>query len=315
MDQDSDDEYMEEVENVVLIESPGKSKNIDLVKKDNRRRDFFLTWKQAVGTKPLFDLKSKDNVEKMLKEINTEKRSVSYMTIGNKSTNDETKHHEVELVLKIKCKNAIYIGKLLKTLYSTFPDFEGVINFGEADNDTYLEKSRRIVAPLSPRDVDMKPFVYGETFHELLKRIENSSRKQSTKRKMSLNWSMDIEQAATYASGCWPTLVKTEIFQEYGKKHPFQFRTAFDDFSGTNRHTQRELGWLPGKEKRGTARTQETIDIGRAIRAGQIRNTIGRVKNIPGIDMCTREKDEQEVVPENNSIIPGRVSIWSKMRL
>ena len=132
---------------------------------------------------------------------------------------------------------------------------------------------------------------------------------------MSLNWCMDIEQAATYASGCWPTLVKTEIFQKYGEKHPFQFRTAFDDFSGANRHTQRGLGWLPGKEKRGTARTQETIDLGRAIRAGQIRNTIGRVKNIPGRDMCTSEEDEEEVVTENNSIIPGRVSIWSKMRL
>lgn len=201
-------------------------------------RDFFF-WFEDTNT--LGDFKSQHTVENIKKAIDEKdprddtkmKRDVMCITIGVKSM---ITSRTIEMAIKIESKRAVSAGLILKKIYKMFPNFHGEIGFDKSDNDSYLKKARRIIAPTKAVDIDLKPLIVGEELYDLLRRIQNAEKKQEGPRKIEIKgteqqYIRGWMDAAKQADGSWAKLTGTSKYINWGWENPLHARAYFDHYA------------------------------------------------------------------------------------
>lgn len=195
-----------------------------------KRRDILIVFK---NTNIIGDMKSIENVEKILHGTTTNTSKITYMTLVEVPSKNRGEK-ETHMAVKIETKNAISLGTFISKMYKLFPSYHDVISCEISCTSTYLGKARTLVSPIETKEIDTSPYVYGESLTDLLKRIENSAKGEKTLLSVSKKWTPEIIQACRDANGSWSKLTETSVFKEQGMLSPYQFRTAFDAFSGSS---------------------------------------------------------------------------------
>lgn len=141
---------------------------------------------------------------------------------------------QVRMVFEITSKSAVSIGSFLWKFYSVFPDYHYIIQMDITNKSKFLPRARDLVAPKAPPghiEIDKNPFLYKGTLPELLTQVENCARGVERKRAISLDWSQELIDAATDASGCWTRFIQSNAYKELSQYYPYHCRSAFDYYS------------------------------------------------------------------------------------
>lgn len=144
---------------------------------------------------------------------------------------------QVRMVFEITSKSAVSIGSFLWKFYSVFPDYHYIIQMDITNKSKFLPRARELVAPKDPPghiEIDKNPFLYKGTLPELLTQVENYARGVERKRAISLDWSQELIDAATDASGCWTRFIKSAVYIQLSEYYPYHCRSAFDMYSNSS---------------------------------------------------------------------------------
>lgn len=151
----------------------------------------------------------------------------------------------LRIALEIRAKNSLSLPAFLKMLYvQIFPKYHCQIQVDSSkdSNTSYLKKARELVAPLEAREMDMEPFVFGETFYDLLMRIENDVKDAKRTTAINRTWwkyPRGILRAALEANRSWLVFIGDDEYKKLGAMYPFRDRYAFDKVS------TEIIPWLP----------------------------------------------------------------------
>jgi len=81
------------------------------------------------------------------------------------------------------------------------------------------------------KKVDPQPYVMGETYINLCKRIENSGSGAVRSREIRQNWNQEMIQAAKEAEGNFETYMESDVYKELGQSLAYQLVTCFRELS------------------------------------------------------------------------------------
>lgn len=198
-----------------------------------RRREVTLWFPNSAS---LGNVKSTETFKRIERFAMTPSSQLEYGVVVEEVVGcDRDTTTEVRMALKIKIKNAGIVGDFLWKLYKyVFPRYDFEIRLDLSDKSVYLAKARELVAPLEARKMDMEPFVFGETFYELLIRMENAAKGAMRSTKISYSWTrypLKLLSAVMNSGGDWITFIDTDVFKKIGEKYPFHCRYAFDVLS------------------------------------------------------------------------------------
>lgn len=136
----------------------------------------------------------------------------------------------LRIALEVRANNSLSLPAFLKMLYvQIFPKYHRQIQVDS--NTSYLKKARELVAPLEAREMDMEPFVFGETFYGLLMRIENDVKDAQRTTAINHIWwkyPRGILRAALEANGSWLVFIGDDEYKKLGAMYPFRTQYAFD---------------------------------------------------------------------------------------
>lgn len=110
---------------------------------------------------------------------------------------------------------------------------EILIYISVRNTDSYLAKAKYLICPVKNKTVDLNPVVvFGETYDELLKRIEKSAGGAKERRVIFENWSSEIIRAAKDCNGSFEAFMNDKAIQiiiMWDK--PYQCVQAFREIS------------------------------------------------------------------------------------
>lgn len=179
------------------------------------------------------DVKSTDVFNKLQSETRTTKAVIDKASITEEIM--ENGKREVYMAINVQSKNAILVSSFLWKVYQkVFPDYHYQIQMDVSNTSSYLDKARTLVAPLEAREMDMKPFVFGETLYELLRRIENAMKSTLRSRHIESNWKrypLELQRAVLESNRNWLYFIRSSAYKSIGSMYPYTCRRAFDAIS------------------------------------------------------------------------------------
>ena len=191
-------------------------------------------------TKSLGNVKSLHFINQLKLSTDTPKSVIEKAVIVEETIRDVL---YMKMVIGLKSPDTIPVGGFLWKLYKGFPTYHHTIQFDTSNNSEYLVQARELVAPLQEREMDMKPFVYGETFYCLLMKMENAEKGVDRSRYIDSNWRMfpmELQKAVLESNKNWMYYVGRESYKALGKRYPYTCRLVFDEISS--------MMQLPAKE-------------------------------------------------------------------
>lgn len=270
-DQLSDDEQYDKHKILSQKEKKAHWKEFTRVEKC----DHFYTMKDQNNS--MGDVKSHEFITKLRGAIEVkDKVRLVYAVVGVKNQED---HRTIEVAFKLETKRAVSVGAIMKKVYKMFPLFHGKIEADKAGKEVYLNKARRIVAPLEAVDIDADPLVYNETLYNLLRRIQNGERGQEGPRDVWATRTKEMEEAVVRAAGSWKKLAQDDLYKKSGKKDPLSYRVCFDQFSphgedkgsgetGLTEDEVKKKTWIIADKIWRTTRNREIEEDRRAVLSG-----------------------------------------------
>lgn len=93
------------------------------------------------------------------------------------------------------------------------------VDSSKDSNTSYLKKVRELVAPLEAREMDIERFVFGETFYDLLMRIENDVKDAKRTAVINHTWwkyRRGIPRAALEANRSWLVFIGDDECKKLG---------------------------------------------------------------------------------------------------
>jgi hypothetical protein len=200
-----------------------------------KRRSILLTFPDPYN---IGDVKSLDVIKRLVRETKTKKSFVDKVTVTEESSGKDNRGtREVKMAIKIQSKNAVLISGFIWKLYkNVFPKYDYRIHIDVSDTSVYLEKARSLVAPLQAREMDMDPFVFGESLYELLMRIENAMKGTWRPREIDDNWwryPLELQRAVLESNRSWVYFIESKPYKALGETYPYTCRRAFDGISNS----------------------------------------------------------------------------------
>ena len=211
------------------ILSPGEKKIFCKPLRSIKRRSMIFTFPYS---KSLGDVKSTEFIHHLKSSTDTPKSVIDKVVIVEENIDNE---RLIRMAINIESKDTIPTGGFLWKLYKkVFPNYHHKIQMDVSDNSVYLKKARSLVAPLKAQEMDMKPFVYGETLYELLVRIENSMRGNLGSMDIDGNWRrypLELQRAVLESNRNWLYFIGSNAYKSLGERYPYTCRNAFDSIS------------------------------------------------------------------------------------
>lgn len=144
----------------------------------------------------------------------------------------------LKMALEIRSETTVPVPAFLKMLYGTvFPKYHGRIQL-DPSKSSYLKRAGELAVPSQARarEMDMEPFVFGETLYHLLMRVENGENGAKRTTKIDDRWwktPVELRKAAMRAGRSRLDFVASEEYGrgEFGATFPFTSRVAFDGVS------------------------------------------------------------------------------------
>jgi hypothetical protein len=197
---------------------------------NGRQKDLLITFGN-IENYNLPDIKKEKWVARITEALCTEQMTVKYMVIAKEEADKACKFLHYHIAMKLDCKNAARLGTIKSKLYKLFNLYHGNIDIAANNNTPYIDKARYLICPIKDKVVDPNPKVYGETYEELCKRIENFAGKRKRNAEIVENWTMELIEAARTAEGSYEAFMKSEAFCALAWEKPYQCITAFREIS------------------------------------------------------------------------------------
>jgi len=204
---------------------------IDMCNKlKKQQRDMLITFGNITKYKLPF-LKTDEMANRICEYLNTEKAIITYMTIAYEQADTGCPFPHVHIAIKLDSKHAPNCGSVKKKLYKLFTDYHGNIDISTKNNTCYLEKAKYLICPSKDKKVDPEPYVMGETYIDLCKRIENAASGAVRSREIRQNWNQEMIQAARKAEGNFEAYMESDVYKELGQSLAYQLVTCFRELS------------------------------------------------------------------------------------
>lgn len=195
-----------------------------------KMRDMLITFGN-IEKYSLPDLKQDAQVKRMVDRLSTTGAKVTYMTIAREEADEACKFPHFHLAIKFDSSNKVKCGTVKSKLYELFPMYHGNIDFSVKNTTRYIDKAKYLVCPEKDKVVDINPKVVGETYDELMKRIEKSAGSAKRRREIMENWVDELIRAAKDCEGSYEQYMKDDAVKEIMWDRPYQCISTFREIA------------------------------------------------------------------------------------
>ena len=192
------------------------------------QRDILVTLRNIEFYKLRY-LKTDKEAQRIAEWLSDSKYIIQYMTIAYEGGNEEEKHCHIAFNYNSKSQKRLKAFK--KKLYKLFPEYRGNIDIAFDNTSPYLAKAKYLISPTKDKKVDENPYIYGETYDELILRISKSADGAKEAEEIVKNWTQSMVQAAKDAEGSFEQFSLSPVYKTLGDKFGYHLVRCFNRLS------------------------------------------------------------------------------------